>query len=266
MHFKALVFLICLFLGPVTAKAAALHDAAKKGDVVGIAAALDGGADVNEIAGLVTPLYVAVINGHLEAVQLLVARGADVNLPIMFGTPLHAAAQKGCLACVKLLVEAGADVNALAPERKPVIHFAKKFGHSDVADYLVKHGYVTPVPPPILGKLNSADPIRGKALFLMGCSGCHDATSKMKNGRGPHLWNIVGRPKGSIATWSYSKVLLEAKGNWDYEELNGFISDPMRVMPGTDMEAHGYQKLEDRANLIAYLRTLSDSREPLPGN
>ena len=59
---------------------------------------------------------------------------------------------------------------------------------------------------------------------------------------------------------------MEAEGNWDYEELNRFIADPMRVLPGTDMEAHGYQKLEDRADLIAYLRTLSDSPEPLPGN
>lgn len=264
MRVKSIFFFVLFLIIAPTSQAAAIHDAAKKGDLAEIARALDGGADANEIAGLVTPLYVAAINGHLEAVQLLIARGADVNLSIKFGTPLHAAAQKGCLACVKLLVEAGADVNALAPERKPVIHLAKKFGYSDVADYLVKHGYIFPVPPPISGKLNSADPIKGKTLFLRGCSGCHDATSKMKNGRGPHLWNIVGRPKGSIATWSYSKVLLEAKGNWDYEALNGFIFDPMRVMPGTDMEAHGYQKLEDRADLIAYLRSLSQNPGALP--
>jgi cytochrome c len=264
MRVKSIVFFVLFLTMAPTSHAAAIHDAAKKGDVAGIAAALDGGADANEIAGLVTPLYVAAINGHLEAVRLLISRGADVNLSIKFGTPLHAAAQKGCLACVKLLVEAGADVNALAPERKPVIHLAKKFGYSDVADYLVKHGYITPVPPPISEKLNSADPIKGKTLFVRGCSGCHDATPKMKNGRGPHLWNIVGRPKASIETWRYSKVFLEAKGNWDYEELNGFISDPMRVMPGTDMEAHGYQTLEDRADLIAYLRSLSQNPGALP--
>ena len=59
---------------------------------------------------------------------------------------------------------------------------------------------------------------------------------------------------------------MEAGGSWDYEELNRFIADPMRVFPGTDMEAKGYQKLEDRADLIAFLRTLSDSPVPLPGN
>ena len=112
--------------------------------MAGIAAALDGGADVNEIAGLVSPLYIATINSKLEAVKLLIKRGADVSLSTKFGSPLHAAAQTGCLDCVKLLVEAGADVNALTPERKPPIHLAKKFGYSEVADYLVMHGYVIP--------------------------------------------------------------------------------------------------------------------------
>jgi cytochrome c len=266
MHCKTFAVLMCFCLAPLPAKAAAIHDAAKKGDMAGIAAALDGGADVNQIDGLVTPLYVAAINSNPEAVKLLITHGADVNLPTKFGAPLHAAAQRGCLACVKLLVEAGADVNVLAPERKPAVHLAKKFGYSDVVDYLFKHGYIAPVPPPISTDLNSADPGKGKTLFLRGCSGCHDATTKMKNGRGPHLWNIVGRPKASIATWKYSQPLVDAGGSWDYEALNGFISDPMRVLPGTDMEAHGYQNLEDRADLIAYLRTLSDSPEPLPGN
>lgn len=259
------LFVLILFANiPAAAYAAAIHDAAKKDDTAGIAAALDSGADANESDGLVTPLYIAAINGNLEAVRLLIKDGADVNLHTKFGTPLHAAAQKGCLACVKLLVEAGADANALTPERKPAVHLAKKFGHSDVADYLFKHGYITPVPPPISAKLNSADPIKGKTLFVRRCAGCHDATPKMRNGRGPHLWSIVGRPIASVATWKYSQSLMEAGGNWNYEELNGFISDPRRVLPGTEMEAEGYQNLEDRADLIVYLRSLNENPVALP--
>ena len=159
MCFKALVFLLgCCFLSPPS-QATALHDAAKKGDIAAIAAALDSGADVNEIAGLVSPLYIATINSRLEAVKLLIKRGADVSLSTKFGSPLHAAAQTGCLDCVKLLVEAGADVNALTPERKPPIHLAKKFGHLEVADYLIMQGYVHPTPPPISPMLKSADPM-----------------------------------------------------------------------------------------------------------
>lgn len=55
MHFQPLFILLFILLNALSANAAALHDAAKKGDKAGIAAALDGGADINEIAGLVTP-------------------------------------------------------------------------------------------------------------------------------------------------------------------------------------------------------------------
>jgi cytochrome c len=264
MHFKGFVLLTFLFLGPITANAGAIHDAAKKDDFAGIAAALDGGADANENDGLVTPLYIAAIRGKPVAVELLIERGADANLPTQLGTPLHAAAKAGCLACVKLLVEAGADVNALTPKREPAVHIAKKFGYSEVADYLLKHGHISPVPPPISAKLISADLIKGKSLFLRGCAGCHDDTANMGKRHGPPLWGIVGRPRASIAEFKYSQSLMEAGGSWNYEGLNGFISDPRSYLPGTEMEAEGYQNTEDRADLIAYLRSLSENPDALP--
>ncbi len=259
MHFKEFVFLTCLFLGPIATKAGAIHDATKKDDIAGIAAALDAGADANENDGLVTPLYIAAIRGKPESVSLLIKRGADAHLATELGMPLHAAAKAGCLACVKLLVEAGADVNALTLKREPAIHFAKKFGYSEVADYLFTHGHITPVPPPISEKLINADPMKGKSLFLKGCAGCHDATANMMKRYGPPLWGIVGRPRASIAKFKYSLPLMEAGGSWNYEELNGFISDPRRYFPGTEMEAEGYQNIEERADLIAYLRSLSEN-------
>jgi len=266
MHFKALVFLMCFFFTSSTLNAAAIHDAAKKDDVVGVAAALDSGTNVNDTDGglMQTPLYIAAIGGSLEAMKLLIKRGADVNFPTEFGTPLHGAAATGCLACVKLLVEAGADVNAITPYREPAIHLATKYGFSDIVDYLLKHGYVVPMPPPISAMLKSADPLKGKTLFLKGCANCHDAAADMRIRVGPPLWGIVGSPKASNAKFKYSPSLMKAGGNWDYEELNGFIADPRRVIPGLLMAAKGYQDLEDRADLIAYLRTLSDNPESLP--
>jgi cytochrome c len=259
-----LFVLVLLGHAPADSYAAAIHDAVKKGDLEAIAAALDSGADANESDGLVTPLYVAAIGRNAEGMRLLIQRGADVNLLTGYGTPLHAAAKVGCLACVKLLLEAGADANALTADRVPAVHFAKKFGFPDVADYLFEHGYLVPAPLPISTVLNSADPVKGKTLFLKGCAGCHDATPDMRNRYGPALWGIVGRPRASVANFRYSQPLMEAGGKWNYEELNGFISDPRRVLPGTEMEAQGYQKLEDRADLIAYLRSLSDNPEALP--
>jgi len=264
MRTNVFVFLMCLCSLPLTSKAGAIHDAAKNDDLAGIAAALDGGADANESDGLVTPLYTAAIRANPEATRLLIERGADANMPTKFGTPLHAAAKAGCLACVKLLVEAGADANALTPEREPPVHFAKKFGHSDVAEYLFENGYQVPVPPPISAMLVSADPARGKTLFSKGCGGCHDATPKMRIRYGPPLWGVFGRPRAAIAKFKYSQTLTEAGGSWNDEELNGFISDPRRVLPGIDMDAKGYQELEDRADLIVYLRSLSESPMALP--
>lgn len=264
MRYKGFVFLICLFLAPITAKAGVIHDATKKDDIVGIETALDAGADANENDGLVTPLYIGAIRGKPESMKLLMKRGADANLATELGTPLHAAAKAGCLACVKLLVEAGADVNALTPKREPALHIAKKFGYSEVADYLFTHGYIAPVPPSISETLISADPTKGKSLFLRGCAGCHDDTANMGKRHGPPLWGIVGRPRASISTFKYSQSLMEAGGSWKYEELNGFISDPRRYLPGTEMEAEGYQNLSDRADLIAYLRSLSDNPVALP--
>ena len=296
MWVKAFVFLMYLCLISLPSKAAAIHDAASKDDVAAIAVALDFGENVNEIYRGVTPLYISATKGNVEAVQLLIKHGADVNLPTSFGVPLsaaaqfghteimalllaqganpnaatnsmtalHAAAHNGCLACVKLLVDAGSDVNALTPNREPAIHFAKKNGHSEVADYLFKHGYITPVPPPISGKLQSASSSRGEALFSKQCRGCHDASRRMKNFEGPALWGIVGRPKASIENFRYSKSLKEVGGSWNYEELNGFISDPRRFLPGTAMNGAGYQNLEDRADLMVYLRSLNEKPVELP--
>jgi cytochrome c len=294
-----LIFLLALFfLIPLTSHAAAIHDAAKTGDVAAIAAALDAGESVNDRdqLGKATALYYSVTAGHLEATRFLLSRGADVNLASNWGVPilnaafkgyseilklllingadpdsafrtetaLHLAAEKGCLECVKILVEAGADVNVLNRYREPPIHFAVRKGHSGVADYLLKNGYVVPTPPAISTKLSGADPVRGEALFMKQCKICHDVTRAMLRYRGPPLWGIVGKPKAAFEGFKYSPVMRALGGYWTYEDLNNFLSDPARVLPGTDMGANGYQDVSERADLIAYLRTLSETAIPLP--
>jgi cytochrome c len=260
-------FWVCILIlghAPVASYAAAIHDATTKDDVAGITAALESGADVNESDGVVTPLYIAAIRGKPDTTRLLIEQGADVNLPSRNGSPLHGAAQTGCLECVKLLVEAGADVNAITPAREPAVHLARKFGHSEVADYLMQNGYKIPVPPSIPEFLKNADPVKGEALYWKQCERCHTATPDLRIDFGPPLWGIVGKPKATFPNYKYSQPLIEAGGLWTFEELNAFISDPRRVLPGTLMESEGYQDMKDRADLIVYLRTLSQTPEPLP--
>lgn len=293
-----LFLLFCFF--PHASLAGTLHDAAKKGDMAAIAAAIDGGSKVDEIdsLGKATALYYSVTAGHLEATRFLISRGADVDHASKWGVPilnaafkghseilklllsngakpnsafktetaLHLAAEKGCLECVRILVEAGADVNAINRYREPPIHFAVKKGHSAVADYLLKNGYVVPVPPAISAKLSGADPIKGEALFLKQCKICHDATRDMRSFRGPPLWGIVGKPKAAVEGFKYSPVIKALGGYWTYEDLNNFLSDPARMLPGTDMGSNGYQNELERADLIAFLRSLSDTPTPLPAN
>jgi cytochrome c len=62
--------------------------------------------------------------------------------------------------------------------------------------------------------------------------------------------------------FKYSSVIKALGGNWTCEDLNNFLSDPARVLPGTDMGTNE----SERADLIAYLRTPSDSPVALPGN
>ena len=107
---------------------------------------------------------------------------------------------------------------------------------------------------------------QAKRFSTRRASTCHLTAAGEKNYERPNLWGIVGRPKGSESDVQYSSVLKEAGGNWTFEELNSFLSHPTLTLPGTDMAFAGLQDEQQRADVIAYLRTLSDSPVPLPEN
>ena len=122
---------------------------------------------------------------------------------------------------------------------------------------------------PIAGLLKTANADAGKAIFKQ-CAACHTPDKGGKNGDGPHQWDIVGRKAGSHEGFNYSPAMKAAgekpgdEGVWTYEHINAFVANPKVVVPGTRMAYAGLRKAEDRANLIAYLRTLSDAPKPLP--
>lgn len=117
--------------------------------------------------------------------------------------------------------------------------------------------------PPIAPLLASADAAAGKKVANK-CKACHDLTNAKKKKIGPPLWNIVDASKHAMGGYSYSKGMMGMDGKWSYEDLNKFLASPKGFIKGTKMVFVGVKKAKDRANLIAFLRSLSDSPKPMP--
>lgn len=119
---------------------------------------------------------------------------------------------------------------------------------------------------PIGVLLASADADAGATVFKK-CAACHTGEMGGPNKVGPNLWNIVDRPVASHEGFSYSsamKAFAEGGTVWDYDHLNHFLASPKGLVKGTAMGFAGVKKPDERANLIAYLRALSDNPVPLP--
>ncbi len=102
-----------------------------------------------------------------------------------------------------------------------------------------------------------ADAAEGEGLWRA-CSSCHKLEAG-ENGTGPYLYGIVGRDIGAAEGFgAYSGALNEVADVWTPENLNGFLENPRGWAPGTSMGYNGMRRLEDRANLIAYLDSLDN--------
>jgi cytochrome c len=116
---------------------------------------------------------------------------------------------------------------------------------------------------PVIPLLAKADVAHGEQLTKV-CTSCHSFESGGPNKVGPNLWGVVGGPHAHKKDYDYSDAMKAFPGKWDYESLNGFLRKPSQYLPGTKMGFAGYKKVQDRADVIAWLRTQSDNPEPLP--
>lgn len=116
---------------------------------------------------------------------------------------------------------------------------------------------------PVTPLLAKADPDHG-AQVAKQCGACHNFAKGGPNMVGPNLWGVVGGPHAHRPDYPYSEAMKKFPGDWDYESINKFIAHPQAFLPGTKMGFAGLKKVQDRADVIAWLRLQSDSPPPLP--
>ena len=119
---------------------------------------------------------------------------------------------------------------------------------------------------PFATLLASADAGAGESVARR-CVSCHTLDEGGRNGVGPNLWDVVMHAVGAREGYQYSEGMLAYAadaGDWTYENLDAYLTDPQGAVPGTKMAFAGLKDAEDRADLIVYLRTLSADPAPLP--
>jgi cytochrome c len=161
-----------------------------------------------------------------------------------------------CLALLALNITAGA---IFSPEKpaKPGYAIAVKETGKEKATAEKKE-------VPIETLLAKASVDKGEAASKQ-CHACHTLTKGGPNRVGPNLWNIVGSERGEgRGGFNFSSAMKSKGGAWTDEELNKFLAGPQQYIPGTKMTFAGVKDDGKRADLIAYLHTLSDNPKPLP--
>ena len=102
----------------------------------------------------------------------------------------------------------------------------------------------------------AADAENGKTVFNK-CKACHQVD---KNAVGPHLGGVVGRKAASVEGFAYSDALKKSGLTWDEATLDKWLQAPSKLVPGTKMIFAGIKDDGERADLIAYLKTLPPAK------
>jgi cytochrome c len=99
----------------------------------------------------------------------------------------------------------------------------------------------------------------GEKVFRK-CAACHTITPDGKSKIGPDLYGVIGRKTGTLEGFKYSEVLVKAgeEGHvWTVEELSLYLENPKAMFPGNKMTFIGLKKPEERADVIAYIESVS---------
>ncbi len=118
---------------------------------------------------------------------------------------------------------------------------------------------------PITPLLASANVQNGQTVAQRLCASCHTFNEGGRNGVGPNLHGVIGSPHGHVDGFSYSAALKGKQGPWTYEDMNAWLHKPNTYAPGTRMAFAGITNTQQRADVIAYLKSISPKApEPQP--
>lgn len=115
----------------------------------------------------------------------------------------------------------------------------------------------------VVALLSKASADGGKDTFKR-CLQCHTPEKGGPNRVGPNLWGVVGRKAAQHAGFPYSDAMKTHSAEWTWQELATYLHDPRAAIPGNKMAFAGIKDNAELADLLAYMRTLSDSPPPLP--
>jgi cytochrome c len=110
---------------------------------------------------------------------------------------------------------------------------------------------------PVTPLLASANVQNGQTIAQRLCGSCHSFTEGGRSGVGPNLYGVIGAAHGHASGFNYSAALKGKGGPWTYEDMNAWLLKPNTYAPGTRMAFAGMSNTQQRADVIAYLKSIS---------
>ena len=140
-------------------------------------------------------------------------------------------------------------------ETKPA--YTIEVASEEATDAVVEEG------PSLAELLAVADAGKGERQFAK-CKACHTIGKGEGDRTGPNLYGVMGRQIGGHAGFGYSSALSGQEGTWTWEQMDAWLTSPKSTFEGTSMSFAGIRKEDQRADLMAYLNSFSDSPLELP--
>ncbi|KAJ3331315.1 hypothetical protein HDU76_003497 [Blyttiomyces sp. JEL0837] len=106
------------------------------------------------------------------------------------------------------------------------------------------------------------DASNGAKLFKTRCAQCHVVEKGEPHKVGPNLSGLFGRLSGTAPGFSYSAAMQKKQVKWDDDQMFVYLENPKKFVPGTKMVFAGFKKEQDRADVIAYLRSSTNRSVP----